>query len=238
MSAPRSCTRTARPARRSTTPPTPATPRARPGGARRRSRWATPRCGRPSTGCILRRSVEVGSLAGPSAPAFSIADTRVVKVVFGVPDVVVARLKLGQPVPIQAEALPGVRARGAHHPHLALGRSQQPCLRGRGRAAQSPGPAQGGHARHPAAGKRGRGPGAPGAARRHRAAGRRHGGLRRLRGRGVSSRAAAVARLRRVRLGELSGNLIAVREGLRAGERVVVRGATIVTDGQAVQILH
>jgi multidrug efflux system membrane fusion protein len=41
-----------------------------------------------------------------------------------------------------------------------------------------------------------------------------------------------------VRLGEVSGNLIAVREGLRPGERVVVLGATIVTDGQAVQILH
>jgi hypothetical protein len=36
----------------------------------------------------------------------------------------------------------------------------------------------------------------------------------------------------------VSGNLIAVREGLRPGERVVVRGATIVTDGQAVRFTH
>ena len=48
--APRSSTRTARSARQSTMPPTPATPRPRPGGAWRRSRWATPRCGRRSTG--------------------------------------------------------------------------------------------------------------------------------------------------------------------------------------------
>jgi hypothetical protein len=41
-----------------------------------------------------------------------------------------------------------------------------------------------------------------------------------------------------VRLGQVSGNLIAVREGLSAGELVIVRGATIVTDGQAVQIIH
>jgi RND family efflux transporter MFP subunit len=47
-----------------------------------------------------------------------------------------------------------------------------------------------------------------------------------------------VARLRRVRLGEVSGNRIAVRDGLRAGERVVVRGAMIVDDGQTVQIIH
>jgi multidrug efflux pump subunit AcrA (membrane-fusion protein) len=41
-----------------------------------------------------------------------------------------------------------------------------------------------------------------------------------------------------VRLGEVSGNRIAVRDGLRAGERVVVRGAMIVDDGQTVQIIH
>jgi RND family efflux transporter MFP subunit len=46
----------------------------------------------PIDGVILKRTVEVGSLAGPSAPAFTVADTRVVKVIFGVPDVVVAGL--------------------------------------------------------------------------------------------------------------------------------------------------
>ena len=61
----------------------------------------------PIDGVILRRSVEVGSLAGPSAPAFTVADTRRVKVVFGVPDVIVAHLKLNGPLTIQAEALPG-----------------------------------------------------------------------------------------------------------------------------------
>jgi len=54
----------------------------------------------------------------------------------------------------------------------------------------------------------------------------------------VAKSSPATAKLRRVRLGQASGNLIAVREGLSAGERVIVRGATIVTDGQAVQILH
>jgi multidrug efflux pump subunit AcrA (membrane-fusion protein) len=34
----------------------------------------------------------------------------------------------------------------------------------------------------------------------------------------------------------VSGNQIAVREGLKAGDRVIVRGATIVADGQAVQV--
>jgi multidrug efflux system membrane fusion protein len=47
----------------------------------------------------------------------------------------------------------------------------------------------------------------------------------------------AAARLTRVGLGEASGNLIAVQKGLVGGERVIVRGATIVADGQAVQVM-
>jgi RND family efflux transporter MFP subunit len=46
-----------------------------------------------------------------------------------------------------------------------------------------------------------------------------------------------VARLTRVRLGDVSGNLIAVQEGLTPGARVIVRGATIVANGQAVQVI-
>ena len=45
------------------------------------------------------------------------------------------------------------------------------------------------------------------------------------------------ARLTRVQLGDVSGNLIAVRQGLAAGDRVIVRGSTIVADGQAVQVM-
>jgi hypothetical protein len=40
-----------------------------------------------------------------------------------------------------------------------------------------------------------------------------------------------------VALGETSGNQIAVREGLARGERVIVRGATIVADGQPVRVI-
>src|SRR6185503_7180942 len=59
----------------------------------------------PIDGVILKRSIEVGSLAGPSAPAFVVADTRIVKVVFGVPDVIVSGLKLGGKLIIQADAM-------------------------------------------------------------------------------------------------------------------------------------
>ena len=62
----------------------------------------------PADGILLKRSVEVGSLIAPGTLAFVLADTRSVKVVFGVPDVMVAHAKLGMPLSITTEALPDV----------------------------------------------------------------------------------------------------------------------------------
>lgn len=60
----------------------------------------------PIDGVLIRRAVEVGQLVGPSAPpAFTIADTSKVKVVFGVPDSEVKTLQLGQRVPVRVDVL-------------------------------------------------------------------------------------------------------------------------------------
>ena len=48
---------------------------------------------------------------------------------------------------------------------------------------------------------------------------------------------ADVARRRRVELGAVSGNAIAVKKGVALGERVVVSGATLLADGEAVRVL-
>jgi multidrug efflux system membrane fusion protein len=189
----------------------------------------------PLDGVILRRSAEVGSLAGPSVPAFSLAATGVVKVVFGVPDVVVAGLKLGDRLPIQAEALPGTLLQGRI---TRISSSADPASRVFEIEAALPNP-------------QGR---------------LKVGMLATLRLEGgaqetglvvpleavvrpaddsagyavyvVKEDSAPRAQVRRVRLGEVSGNRIAVRDGLQPGERVVVRGATIVTDGQTVRVIH
>ncbi len=50
----------------------------------------------PFSGYILARNIELGNLASPGAPAFTIADTSAVKIGFGVPDYAVRRLRLGQ----------------------------------------------------------------------------------------------------------------------------------------------
>jgi multidrug efflux pump subunit AcrA (membrane-fusion protein) len=46
-----------------------------------------------------------------------------------------------------------------------------------------------------------------------------------------------VARLRPVTLGEALGSLIVVTDGLSVGQRVIVRGATLVTDGETVRVI-
>ncbi|MEI7894316.1 MAG: efflux RND transporter periplasmic adaptor subunit, partial [Myxococcales bacterium] len=61
----------------------------------------------PISGIVLKRSLEIGALATPGMPVFSIADVKNVKVVFGVPDMVLETLKLGTEQSITTEAIAG-----------------------------------------------------------------------------------------------------------------------------------
>jgi RND family efflux transporter MFP subunit len=61
----------------------------------------------PLDGVILQRQVEVGELLSPGAPGFVLADTATVKAVFGVPDLQVENLRLGNVLSVELEALPG-----------------------------------------------------------------------------------------------------------------------------------
>jgi RND family efflux transporter MFP subunit len=61
----------------------------------------------PMPGVIVEKNVEPGSLVATGSNAFTLDDTRVVKVNFGVPDSMLAHLKLGAAVPVQLEALQG-----------------------------------------------------------------------------------------------------------------------------------
>jgi RND family efflux transporter MFP subunit len=187
----------------------------------------------PREGVILRRTVEAGSLAGPGVPAFTIADTRVMKVVFGVPDVAVAGLRLGDTLAILAEALPGVDLKGRvtliassadpasrvfeveavlpnHDQRLRVG--MLATLRMPGRADES------------------------GLVVPLDAVVRPPDDSTGYAVYVVDEQPVPTARLRPVRLGGMRGAGIVVRDGLRSGERVVVQGATIVTDGQAVRV--
>jgi multidrug efflux system membrane fusion protein len=57
----------------------------------------------PLSGYILARNLDVGTLASPSAPAFTIADTSAVKATFGVPEDALNLVYLGQSLTLQLQ---------------------------------------------------------------------------------------------------------------------------------------
>lgn len=61
----------------------------------------------PFSGWVLKRSVDVGTLVGPATNGFTLADTRSVKAVFGVPDTAMGNVKLGSSQSVTTEALAG-----------------------------------------------------------------------------------------------------------------------------------
>lgn len=190
----------------------------------------------PMSGVVLRRMIEAGALAGPGTPAFLLADTTSVKVVFGVPDTVVKTLEAGQPQRVTFDAVPGEMFEGRI---TAIAPASDPVTRvyqvevtlpnrndrieigfiaSLRLAETTP------HAVvtvplesivKPPAGK----------------------------GDGYAvyivegTADTAVARLRPVALGDAIGNDIVVSSGLASGDRVLVRGATIVNDGERVRVL-
>jgi multidrug efflux system membrane fusion protein len=60
----------------------------------------------PFDGWIVKRSVDVGSYVSPATSGFTIASTRTVKAVFGVPDTSINRVRVGQSQIITTDALP------------------------------------------------------------------------------------------------------------------------------------
>jgi RND family efflux transporter MFP subunit len=59
----------------------------------------------PFDGWIVKRIVDAGSFVGPATNGFTIANTRTVKAVFGVPDTSIGRVKVGQSLTITTDAL-------------------------------------------------------------------------------------------------------------------------------------
>jgi RND family efflux transporter MFP subunit len=57
----------------------------------------------PFAGYIVTRNIDMGTLASPSSPAFTIADTSAVKATFGVPEDEINLVHLGQPLTLQVQ---------------------------------------------------------------------------------------------------------------------------------------
>jgi multidrug efflux pump subunit AcrA (membrane-fusion protein) len=66
----------------------------------------------PFTAAVLQRSVELGTLAGPSTVAFVLADLSSVKATFAVSDILVSRLKKGSSLSVYTEVYPNREFQG------------------------------------------------------------------------------------------------------------------------------
>ncbi len=186
----------------------------------------------PFSAAVVQRNIELGALVGSGTQAYSLADISSVKAVFGVPDSVAARLKPGTPVALVVEALSQRRFEGRvsaiavvadrdtrlyqievslPNPERQLRPGMIATLSMDSAAAPAPVPAV-----------------PVGAVIRDRQGGARFA---------VMVVENNVARERAVTLGPTFGERLAVTSGVNPGERVIMVGAALVTDGETVQVI-
>ena len=190
----------------------------------------------PLDGVILKKMIESGSLVGPGAVGFVLADTRYVKAVFGVPDTAVGELKIGQSLPVDTEAVPGqtFRSRITRISPAADSKSRvfdvEASVENRGGQLKPGMIATVAITRAEAAKESMVLP--LGSVVRSKNGADRYAVF-------VVEEAAgkAVARMRDVRLGPTAGNGVIVAEGLKVGQKVITTGSSLVSDGEAVLLV-
>ncbi len=189
----------------------------------------------PVDSWVLKRNAEIGMVVNPMTTAFVVADTRTVKAVFGIPDVMLSRVRLGAKQAIAVEAVPGqfegrvTAISPAADPKSRVYSIEVTIPNPRNRlrsgmiaslefAVAAPSVRQtavqlAAVVRHPQT---------PNAFAVYIAEGNGN---------------AATARVRAIEPGEAHGNRIVVVKGLKPGERVITTGATLVKDGDPVNII-
>lgn len=191
----------------------------------------------PSSAVVLERKVEVGALVAPGTPGFVLADLTSVKAAFGVPDFALRHIKAGDTLRLATDALPGQEFAG-HVSRVAPSADQNsrvfevevtiPNLQG----LLKPGMIASIQVGEAAAQVEApvvpltaivRAKDDPNAYAVYVV--EEQGGQRR-------------ARLRQVRLSEAVGNAVVIMDGVRAGEQVITTGATLVADGERVQVVQ
>jgi RND family efflux transporter MFP subunit len=187
----------------------------------------------PMDGVVLARNVEVGSLAAPGTVAFAIADTTTVKAVFGVPDTVLETLQLGATQAVTTEAMHGAEVLGRITRIAPLADPKSHVFEVEV-SLDNPGDDL----------------------KAGMVAGLNLGAAAAAAPAAVLPLSAIVrapahpdgyavyivdahgtARIRAVELGDLQGNQIPVKSGLSDGEKVVVMGASLLSDGEQVQVI-
>jgi len=191
----------------------------------------------PMDGVVLDRVVEVGSLVEANKMAFRIADPKEMKAIFGVSDIQVGRFKTGQPETLTSEALPG-------HPITGKITRIDPQADPTTRIfdVEVTVPNVDGKLRigmvasldvADAAMRSAIAPMLPLAAIVRSPQDLQSFAVYAA----ENQNGHTIARLRKVQLGQIVGNEITVSSGVRPGERVIIRGATMVSDGAEVSVI-
>jgi len=190
----------------------------------------------PLNGVVLEKSIEKGTLVSSGDKAFVIADTSSVKAVFGVADIALAEMKLGSKLSVESESMPGKEFQGQitsvfpaadsknrafnvevtiANPDYLLRPNMIVSLSVGTKQQISPQPVVPLNAVIKSKSN----------ANGYAVIVVTDEGGRQL------------ARLRDVKLGESFGNAVAVAEGLKPGDRVIVTGGTMVNDGDQVKVI-
>jgi len=187
----------------------------------------------PMDGVVLSRRVEPGTLVAPGQPAFALADMEQVKAVFGVPQTLVEKLRVGSPVTVFVEdktlpasithVAPSADVSGRVFIVEALLPNESHALR--------PGSVVSVHVPEAELGSGSMTVPLSAVAR----------SSHNPRGYAVfvldGAAGDSTARLRDVQLGEVLGNAVTVMAGLAPNERVVTVGATLLHDGSRVAVI-
>ncbi len=190
----------------------------------------------PVDGVLVKRMVEVGSLVGPGVPTFVIADLNTLKAVFGAPDAMLSKLRPGVNLSFTADAAPGSEFRGRI---TAVATVADPRTRvfdvevTFANPDQRLKPGMVVTLQLPAAQPQSRSLVVP------------MSSIVQTTGEGgsfnvfllESQNGKPVVRSRAIALGGTLRNRIVVTRGLAEGDKIVVTGATLVHDGEAVQVI-
>jgi RND family efflux transporter MFP subunit len=191
----------------------------------------------PMTAVVIDRKIEVGALVATGSIAFTLADLTSVKAAFGVPDLALQSLQMGDTLKITTDALPGEEMTG-HISRISPSADQNsrvfdvevtiPNPEGKLKpgmiAALSVGEGAGTQVEVPVVPLT--------AITRSKDNPNSYAVLV------IQQRdGKPVARMRPVTLGESFGNSVAIKEGVRTGETVITTGVTQVADGDVVQVM-
>jgi len=195
----------------------------------------------PSTGVILERRIDIGTLASPGTVGFIVGDVGSLKARFGIPDSLIQSVTLGEAIAVSVEAVAGTTFDGRVTAVAPIADPQSRVFDVEVTIPNHDGRLRPGMIGTVAIGTRGDA---------SRVAANRPlvvplSAI--VRSDTASGQFAVlvvekqadrdVARVRRVELGEVMGNTIAVVKGVNAGDRVIVAGATLVVDGEPVRVL-